>query len=162
MVQTSRYGLPFLQAGQAQKEVTHNDAIARIDTLLALAVDSRHAAVPATTLGTSWIVAAGASGAWAGHDGAVATLDETGWTFLTPPDGCVAFVRDEAVFIHYAAGQWRDAWNVPLLAAGALSIGNGATVIPAPGGGSVVDIEARAALTSLLAVLRTAGLLAAG
>ena len=66
MIVTSRYGLPLLQAGQAQKEITHNEALARIDVLAQLAVDSRACATVPTADGT-WIVPSNATGAWAGQ-----------------------------------------------------------------------------------------------
>lgn len=161
MAQTNRYGLPFLQAGQAQKEITHNDALARVDTLIHLAVESRHGAAASATIGSSWIVAASATGAWAGHDGQIAVFDESGWLFVAPLDGCIAFVRDESVFVHYATGQWRDAWAVPSLTVGALMVSGAAPVaIIDPVGGAVVDVEARAAVTQLLAALRITGLVA--
>ena len=161
MAQTTRYGLPFLQAGQAQKEITHNDALARIDSLIHLAVESRHTATPSAVPGTNWIVAPSATGAWAGQDGQIAVFDETGWTFIVPRDGCIAFVRDESVFIHYSGGQWRDGWTVPSLVVGALTLsGEAATVVADATGGSVIDLEARAALSQLLAALRTMGLVA--
>jgi hypothetical protein len=154
MAQSSRFGLPFLQPGQAQKEITHNDAIAQVDCLLHLAVESRHAANGTGMAGTAWIVPANSTGPWAGHDGAIAIFDESGSAFVMPPDGCVAFVRDESVFIHYAAGQWRDAWPVLALAVG------GAAAIANPSGGGVIDVEARAALGALLVALCSAGLVA--
>lgn len=160
MTQTVRYGLPFLQAGQAQKEITHNDALARVDALLHLAVESRHTVAVPTMADTCWIVAPDATGAWAGHDGQVAVLDDAGWTFVVPLDGCIAFVRDEGVFVHYAGNQWRDAWTVPSLAIGSLTLTGGAGVLPDPSGGTVIDVEARATLTALLGALRISGLLA--
>ncbi len=110
---------------------------------------------------STWIVPANAAGPWAGHDGAIATFDDSGWSFVAPPDGCIAFVKDESVFIHYAAGQWRDAWPVPTLAVGGSTSSGGAGVAVAdPSGGSVIDVEARAALGTLLVALRSVGLVA--
>lgn len=161
MPQTARYALPFLQAGQAQKEITHNDALARIDSLIHLAVESRRTSVAAGVDGTSWIVGPNATGLWAGHDGQIALFDEAGWSFVVPLDGCIAFLRDEGVFIHYSAGQWRDRWAVPVLGVGAMTLSGGApTGVAAPSGGAVVDVEARAALGQLLAALRNMGVLA--
>jgi hypothetical protein len=162
MAQTTRYGFALLQAGQAQKEITHNDALARIDSLIHLAVESRHATTAADVIGTSWIIAAGATGEWAGHDGEIAVCDESGWSFVAPLDGCIAFLRDEGLFVHYAAGQWHDAWVVQSLVVGGLTLSGGAaTVVPDPSGGTVIDVEARAALSQLLTTLRTTGLVAA-
>ena len=68
---TERHQLPLLQSGQSQKEVTHNEALVRLDALLHLAVESRTASVPlvSPTLGATWIVAVGAAGDWSGQMG---------------------------------------------------------------------------------------------
>ena len=153
MAQTSRYGLPLLDAGQAQKEITHNEAIARIGTLLHLSVESRRTATPLATIDLNWIIPAGAAGVWAGQDNAIATLDEAGWTFTQPSDGCIAFIRDEAAYVHFAKGQWQNAWPVP-----ALTIGGSTAMVSGATGGTVVDAEARATLAQLLMALSKTGL----
>lgn len=166
MAETSeRYALPLLQAGQAQKEVTHNSAIAGIDALLHLAVDSQRLAAPppAAVAPGTWIVATPATGAWAGRGGALAVLDSTGWSFIEPRDGCLAYIRDEGVFAVRAAGSWRsDAWPVRALAIAGRTVlaANPVAVAPAIGG-TVVDTQARAALDALTDALRAMGLVAA-
>ena len=62
---TARFALPVLKAGQAQKEVTHNEALARVDALLHPVVESMALAVPppAPEPGRGWLVAAAPSGA---------------------------------------------------------------------------------------------------
>ena len=53
MSDTPRLGLPLLAAGQAQKHVTHNDALMRLDALAHLAVASRAQTVPPGSPGES-------------------------------------------------------------------------------------------------------------
>jgi hypothetical protein len=162
MVQTSRYALPLLQSGQAQKEVTHNGAIAQIDALLHLAVESRTlAAPPAADAAATWIVAAGASGAWAGRDGQLAVLDDSDWSFIVPRDGCVAFVKAEGVFVYSAGGMWHDRWPVAALSIDGRATLAGAIAAVPPLAGVTVDAEARATLDQLIAALQSLGLLAA-
>jgi len=62
---STRYALPLLDAGQAQKEITHNEAIDRVDALLHLAVASMDLTDPPLLppLGAAWIIGAGAVGA---------------------------------------------------------------------------------------------------
>ncbi|MBC7497914.1 MAG: DUF2793 domain-containing protein [Sphingomonadaceae bacterium] len=159
MTTTTRYGLPQLQAGQAQKEITHNEAVGRIDALLHLVVESRHSAVPALATGTAWIVAPSAPGAFADQVGQIAVCDNNGWSTIAPRDGCIAFVRDEAVFIHFAAGMWRDGWTVSSLSIGGRTLLGGPNVgVVPPSGGSVIDSEARGAIAQLLTALRGLGL----
>lgn len=76
---TSRFGFPLLVAGQAQKEVTHNEALLLVDALLHANVRSRardEAVTPGP--GDSWIVPDGAGGDWRGKAGALATWTEGG------------------------------------------------------------------------------------
>lgn len=161
---SARYALPFMQSGQAQKEVTHNSAVAALDALLCLTVESRTLTTPpATSPGTTaWIVAAGATGAWAGHSGHAAIFDASGWSFVVPPDGCLAFIRAEAVFAYCLAGTWHaDAWPArALVIGGRTMLAAVPVVIPTPAGGSVIDVEARAGLAAVLTTLRAMGLVA--
>ena len=48
MTDTDRLGLPLIDAAQAQKHVTHNAALERIDALMHLGVVTRTSAPPAT------------------------------------------------------------------------------------------------------------------
>ena len=62
----------------------------------------------------------------------------------------------------YTAEGWRDdGWPVATLRIGTRTVlGGGMCVVPAASGGSVIDVEARAALTALVAGLRVQGLVA--
>ena len=70
MTDTPRLALPAIEAAQAQKHVTHNEALALLDALTHLAVESRALSAPPGQPGegNSYIPAPGASGAWSGWD----------------------------------------------------------------------------------------------
>lgn len=160
---TDRYGLPLLQAGQSQKEVTHNEAIVRADALLHPAVESRTLASPPTSPapGQAWIVATGASGEWAGRDGSIAAFQAGGWTFVVPSEGCLVWVKNEGVFAVFAPGGWNaEAWPVKGLSLdGDGLLTNPQPAIAAPTGGATVDNEARAVIGQILSALRAHGLI---
>lgn len=162
---TDRYALPLLQVGQAQKEVTHNEAVAAVDTLLHLAVETARLASPpaAPTVGQAWIVATGASGEWAGRAAMIANFGSAGWRYAAPRQGCVAWLGDVQRFTVFTAGGWRDdGWPVAALRIGARTLlGAAATTVPVVSGGAVVDLELRAAVAALVAGLRDQGLVAA-
>lgn len=106
---TPLLALPLLASVQAQKHVTHNEALALLDAAAQLAVLDRTRAAPpgAPAPGDRHIVAAGAGGEWAGHDGEVA-LHDAGWRFLTPRAGWRAYVAAERrTLLHDGAG-WSD------------------------------------------------------
>ncbi|WP_419813856.1 DUF2793 domain-containing protein [Glacieibacterium sp.] len=159
---SDRYALPLLQTAQAQKEVTHNEAVTAIDTLLHLSVETAMLAVPpnAPVGGTGWIVGASSTGAWTGKTGQVAFWTEGGWRFTVPRQGCVAWLRDAQHFAVYTAAGWRDdGWPVAGLRIGArLALASAPTTVTVPVGGTVIDIETRAALAALQAALRAAAI----
>ena len=86
---SSRLSLPYIQPSQAQKHVTHNEAVSLLDVLVQLSVKSRTlAAPPASPTATArYIVPAGASGVWTGQTGRIAAWQEGGWTFQAPLAG---------------------------------------------------------------------------
>src|SRR3989344_3642622 len=80
---TARFALPLLAMAQAQKEVTHNEALTLLDALVQPVVEDGPQAVPpsAPVAGQGWIVGAAASGAWVGEEGALALWTSGGWRF---------------------------------------------------------------------------------
>lgn len=81
--------LPFIQPSQAQKHVTFNEAIQRLDALVQLVVlDSDQISPPADPEpGDRHIVAEGATGHWSGWDQKIAMWDGTAWQEFTPLPG---------------------------------------------------------------------------
>lgn len=127
MTDTPRLLLPLLAAGQAQKHVTHNDALMRLDGLIHLTVDSRTQAAPpaSPTALSAYIVPAGGTGAFAGRTDQVALFEDGGWTFLVPRAGWQAWVSDEAEHNLWTGTEWRR--DSPLSSLGAERWGVNAT-----------------------------------
>lgn len=101
-------GLPFVEAAQAQKHVTVNEALRRLDALLHLSVASRTRAAPPEEAeeGARYIVAAAAEDAWAGHEGKVAALIDGAWTFFAPKAGWRAFDEEAGVLLLHDGADW--------------------------------------------------------
>lgn len=160
---TPRLGLPLLQAGQAQKEITHNEAISLVDHLLCPSTDEGPRNDPPMTPepGASWIVGPSPTGAWAGHAGAVVCATEGGWRFIAARDGMVVWRIDSSVFLMHRAGVWTDAaWPVAAVAVGGDIVLSGRKpAVASPTGGTTVDIEARTAIASILDRMRAHGLI---
>lgn len=107
MSQTANLQLPYIAAAQAQKHVTHNEALAILDVLVHCAVESRNIASPppAPQEGERYIVADGATGAWAGKEGRLAAWSNGAWLYHAPAAGLVVFIKDEGVLlIHDGSG----------------------------------------------------------
>jgi len=116
MDHTPRLSLPFIMPGQAQKHITHNEAILALDCLVQPVVESRTVtAPPATPLaGEAWIVPAGASGVWTGHTDEIAAYAAGAWSFLDPAAGWQVYDRSDGTLLVFDAGAW-----TPLAALGA-------------------------------------------
>ncbi|HEV2512218.1 DUF2793 domain-containing protein [Bosea sp. (in: a-proteobacteria)] len=119
MSDTPRLGLPLLAAGQAQKHVTHNDALMRLDALVHLVVASRTQTVPPVSPGetAAYIVPAGGTGVFAGHQDDLAIFEDDAWSFLDPRSGWQAWVSDEAEHHVWTGTQWRRSQPVSSLGA---------------------------------------------
>ncbi|WP_370207589.1 DUF2793 domain-containing protein [Pararhodobacter marinus] len=81
--------LPYLQASQAQKHVTHNAALEALDLIVQLVLQSFSQTTPplAPDEGQVWAVGNGAVNDWVGHDGELAAWSNGGWLFITPRPG---------------------------------------------------------------------------
>lgn len=160
---TNRHVLPLLAAAQAQKEITHNEAIVGLDMLAHPAVESTALSAPpaSPTLGALWIVGAAPTGSWTGKANALALWSASGWRFQAASEGMICWNKADARFIVYRAGSWSSALPVGTVTVGGLAVvGAQQAAIAAPSGGSVVDVQARSSLTAVLQALRTHGLIA--
>jgi hypothetical protein len=108
MADTTLLELPLIAASQAQKHVTHNEALLRLDALVALSVIDRDLAAPPVSPadGERYLVAAGASGDWVDQDDRIAVFQAGAWIFLVPREGWTAWIEDEGRHIAYHAGAW--------------------------------------------------------
>ncbi len=105
---TSNLSLPFIVAAQAQKHVTHNEALRALDALVQLAVLDRDLAAPpgSPDEGARYIVGESPTGAWAGHAGSIAAFQDGAWAFYAPEEGWRAWVADEARLYVWIASAW--------------------------------------------------------
>jgi hypothetical protein len=110
MTDTPHLGLPLIAAAQAQKHVTHNEALASLDALVHLAVKERNRTEPPATPeeGDRYLVGQDATGAFAGHDGEIALFDLGAWRFLQPRPGWRAYVEAEDAILVFDGAAWRD------------------------------------------------------
>ena len=118
MTDTANLALPCIEGSQAQKHVTHNDALRILDTLVQLAVLTRTLSAPPASPsdGQRWIVKATGTGAWAGHDNAVAAWQDGAWIFSAPRTGWLAYVVDEPALVAWNGSTWvaaTDALSTP-------------------------------------------------
>ncbi len=108
---TPNLSLAPLVSAQAQKHVTVNEALARIDAATQLAVLDRDLATPPVNPvdGDRYLVASGAIADWQGHDGDIAAWEDAtqGWLFLAPRPGWRVWLLDENALIVLGNDGWQ-------------------------------------------------------
>lgn len=163
MSTTPNLALPYLVTSQAQKEITHNDALNDIDFMAQPSVISNSLSAPpeSPSAGDTYIVAASATGAWSGCDGHIAAY-YSGWKFKAPVTGWQVWVRSDSRVYYYSGSAWKTL-AVPYLDAtftwnpGTIASGGGATSSAITVTGSVLgDFASVAAPYDLQGVMATA------
>jgi hypothetical protein len=137
--------MPFIEAAQAQKHVTHNEALRVLDAAIQLSVLDRDLTAPpgSPSDGDRYIPASGATGDWSSKDLNIAAWQDGAWAFLVPREGWLCWVADEDVLLVWDGAAWADAGNV-------------ASLNPASGG--LVGVNATADTTNRLSVTAPAAL----
>ncbi len=143
---SARHRLPFLVVAQAQKEMTHNEALLILDGLLHPVVEAELSTPPTiaaeTQHGKCWLIASTPSGVWQGKAAHIAYWTGTAWRYFPPMEGMR--IRNKTLSI---CQIWTmGAWITP-------------SAVADPVGGAVIDSEARASLAMLLSALRSTGIL---
>lgn len=162
--QTDRLRLPLLAAAQAQKEMTHNEALTLLDAVVQPVVVAVGTTTPppSPTPGQGWIVGPAPTGNWAGNGGALAVWTAGGWRFVAAFEGMSVWSMADAMFFRRQGGAWLGGMlsGRTLSIDGLQVVGPRAAAIAAPSGGTTIDIQARSTVATILAALRTHGLIA--
>lgn len=157
--------LPFLQPSQAQKHVTHNEALQRLDVLVQLRVEAFDATDPPAVPVDGAVYALGSApiGDWAGQGDRLAAWLDGVWQFFVPQPGWRAWGLAEAALRIWDGTGWTgftlDSQNLDGVgiattsdATNRLSVQAPATLLSHDGGGHQLKINKSAgpATASLL------------
>ncbi|MBW4330571.1 DUF2793 domain-containing protein [Stakelama sp. CBK3Z-3] len=161
---TERLGLPLLWAGQAQKEIFHNEALTLIDLSVqpdVVAVGTIQPPVDPSP-GDAWIVGMGASGDWEGRDTMLAGWTGGGWRFIAPRPGMTVWSIADTGFAVFRDEQWRvgEIDGRRLIIDGTQVVAAQQPAIANPENGEIIDTEARNVLNAILYAIRAHGLIA--
>ena len=139
-------------------------ALTIADLMICGLVEATPLALPpaAPVAGLLYRVAAGASGAFAGHAGELAAWSVAGWRFCSPAEGLRLVDRASGVELLFRGGSWSEGSTRTneVVIGSARVLGPRQPAIADPSGGTVVDPMARAAIAQMLAMLRAHGLIA--
>lgn len=146
--------LPYLQPAQAQKHVTHNEALRLLDAVTQLTVLSATLTTPPgdAPLGARYVAAAPATGDWAGQDGKIALRSETGWQFFAAQAGWRADVTETGQSLRFDGAGWApvlpETQNLPVLGVATtandtnrLAVASDATLLTHAGAGHQLKIN---------------------
>jgi hypothetical protein len=105
---TTILSLPLILPAQAQKHVTHNEALVALDLIVQLAVINRTLTTPPPlpSIGDRHIVAVEATGPWVGQAGRIALFTEAGWQFTVPLPGWQAYLMAESQMAFFNGLAW--------------------------------------------------------
>jgi hypothetical protein len=101
--------LPYILPDQAQKHVTHNEALQRLDGLCQIVLADLLSAPPGNPApGTTYAVTAGATGVWFGHDGEIALFQDGEWLYARPVRGWLAWLEATQRTVVFDGSGWSD------------------------------------------------------
>lgn len=105
---SARLALPMLLPAQAQKHVTHNEALTVLDSLVQLVLEAVGTETPpaSPTAGQTWALGAVPVGDWTGAAGQLATFQNGGWLMLTPQEGWRGWDKETGEFRVYDGTSW--------------------------------------------------------
>ncbi|WP_057461199.1 DUF2793 domain-containing protein, partial [Pseudovibrio sp. POLY-S9] len=106
---TSRLALPYIMAAQAQKHVTHNEALRLLDGLIQMSVINAVLTEPpsAPNDGDAYIVSSLATGEWNGWEQDVALFADGSWFRLPAIGGMRVWDAEAGTLLIYTAGSWK-------------------------------------------------------
>lgn len=103
-----RLNLPYLQPSQAQKHVTHNEALRLLDLTVQLSLQAVEATTPPVTPEQGEIHALGSApvGDWAGQSGKLAAWLDNAWHFFEPGVGWRAWDQASDQLVIWDGSVW--------------------------------------------------------
>jgi hypothetical protein len=109
MATTAHLGITLIEQAQAQKEVTANEAFARLDALLNRGATQSGVNTPPVSpaAGDVYIIGATPTGAWAGKAGQIAYFDQS-WRFIVPQAGSNIWVNGTGMQQVFDGTNWRN------------------------------------------------------
>ncbi|MBF9022940.1 DUF2793 domain-containing protein [Rhodobacterales bacterium FZCC0069] len=109
MTLSPNLALPFLSAAQAQKHVTVNEALTRLDGVVQLRLSGIDINLPPANPAEGSIYAVGATAQddFAGHAGQLALFSNGGWDYITPAIGWQGYDVGAREILRFDGVTWQ-------------------------------------------------------
>lgn len=109
MEQTNHLKLPYILPSQAQKHVTHNEALRMLDAIVQLAViahDYTHPD-PEALEGDRYIIPENAGGDWVEHKQKIAAFTDGSWYYFEPQAGWLCYIKNHDQMLVFNGTVWQ-------------------------------------------------------
>lgn len=107
MSQTRRYGLPYILPAQAQKHVTHNEAIKRLDVLLGSSVKTEIDMLPdMADEGDAYLISPSPQADLVNHAHNIAIFLDGTWDFFAPVTGLTIWIENNGSQLVWTGDAW--------------------------------------------------------
>jgi hypothetical protein len=104
---TPNLDLPYILPSQAQKHVTHNEALQVLDGLVNASIVGEDISPPSSPQeGDLWLIGSPAVDEWNGKEGMLALRIDGAWIYLTPAAGWRAWFDSEQQIKLFDGSQW--------------------------------------------------------
>lgn len=164
--ETANLALPYILSSQAQKHVTHNEALRRLDGLVQLVIHAETDTPPASPPeGRCHAIGPAPVGVWSGKAGKVALFEDGAWNYLAPKAGWIAWFEDGSRQKIWTGAEWSDLFaesTIPRLGINAtadavnrLAVSGDATLLNHAGSGHQLKLNKAAAGDSLSLLYQT-------
>ena len=113
MDETSLLKLPYIMPAQAQKHVTHNEALRMLDAMLHIRVEDSGRDEPPNSPaeGQRHLLGNAPAGAFAGQAGAIAAFQDGAWAFYRPRAGWVVWDAGQDALAVFDGEGWIPAFG---------------------------------------------------
>ena len=164
--ETVNLALPYILSAQAQKHVTHNEALRRLDGLVQLVLQEETSTPPGSPPeGHCFAIGTSPSGAWGGKAGKLALFEDGAWIYFTPRAGWIAWFANGDRQKIWTGSAWADLLSestIPKLGINAaadttnrLTVSSAATLLNHAGAGHQLKLNKNAAGDTLSLLYQT-------
>ncbi len=144
-IASPRHAIPLLEVAQTQKELIHNEALLMLDMLTVPAIESTLSMPPqalaSADKGKCWLVDANPSGIWSSKANFLAEWIGDDWRYAKCMIGMTVHDKSVNSMKKFGVNGWTSA-----------------QVITQPVGGTIIDVESRTAVASIISILQGFGL----